>query len=99
MNFSFWHVTLHLLHWCERPFLPGRRYRAGKVIHNMWYSLLGLTQFTLWEVLYVYCCATGRISFMSDQEAASSPGNFLNFCLSVFWVPIYREFHFYFSHR
>ena len=65
----------------------------------MWYSLLGVLQFTLWEALYVYCCATNRIPFMSDQEAASSPWNFLVFRLAAFWVPLYREFHFYFAHR
>jgi len=36
---------------------------------------------------------------MSDEEAASSPKNILMFILSFFWVPLYREFHFYFAHR
>ena len=65
----------------------------------MWYSLLGVAQFTVWEALYVYCCATERIPFMSDLEAAASPTNLLTFCLAAFWVPLYREFHFYFAHR
>ena len=65
----------------------------------MWYSLLGVAQFTVWEALYLHCCATKRIPFLSDQEAALSLANFANFCLAAFWVPIYREFHFYFSHR
>ena len=65
----------------------------------MWYSLMGVIQFTVWEALYVYCCATERIPFMSDLEAAASPRNLLVFCLAAFWVPLYREFHFYFAHR
>ena len=40
-----------------------------------------------------------RIPFMSDMEAASSPYNLLVFILAAFWVPLYREFHFYFAHR
>ena len=64
-----------------------------------WNHIEGVVQFTVWEALYVYCCATNRISFMSDEEAASSPKNILMFILSFFWVPLYREFHFYFAHR
>merc|ERR1719336_2665460 len=97
--FGFWHVVLYILNWSERPFQAGRTYRVGKVVHNMWYSSLGVLQYTVWEAIYVYCCATNRIPFMSDQEAASSPKNFLIFCLAAFWVPLYREFHFYFAHR
>jgi len=97
--FGFWHVALYLFNWSERPFQPGRSYRVGKVVHNMWYSLLGVVQFTVWEAIYVYCCATNRISFMTDEEAASSPKNLMIFCLAAFWVPLYREFHFYFAHR
>ena len=40
-----------------------------------------------------------RIPYMSDIEAASSPYNLLVFILAAFWVPLYREFHFYFAHR
>ena len=98
-NFGFWHAVLYLLHWARRPFQPGRQYRVSKVVHNMWYSLLGVAQFTVWEALYLHCCATQRIPFLSDQEAATSLANFANFCLAAFWVPIYRELHFYFSHR
>ena len=58
--FGFWHVALYLFNWSERPFQPGRSYRVGKVVHNMWYSLLGVVQFTVWEAIYVYCCATNR---------------------------------------
>ena len=36
---------------------------------------------------------------MSDIEAASNPYNLLVFILAAFWVPLYREFHFYFAHR
>jgi len=97
--FGFWHVVLYIFNWSQRPFHPSRVYRVGKVLHNMWYSFLGVVQFTVWEAIYVHCCATGRILFMSDEEAASSSYNFFLFVLAAFWVPLYREFHFYFAHR
>jgi len=53
--FGFWHVVLYILGWSERPFLPNRRYRVSKVAHNMWYSFLGVVQYTVWEAVYVHC--------------------------------------------
>ena len=42
---------------------------------------------------------TPRIPFMSDDVAASSAYNLGIFIAAAFWVPLYREFHFYFAHR
>ena len=42
---------------------------------------------------------TFRIPFLSDEAAASSTYNLLTFVAAAFWVPLYREFHFYFAHR
>ena len=42
---------------------------------------------------------TYRIAFMSDDDAASSAYNLVIFIAAAFWVPLYREFHFYFAHR
>ena len=39
--FGFWHVTLYILGWSKRPFMPNRQYRVSKVVHNMWYTFLG----------------------------------------------------------
>jgi len=97
--FGFWHVVLYILGWSERPFMPNRRYKVSKVVHNMWYSFLGVVQYTVWEAIYVHCCATKRIAFMSDDDAASSAYNLVIFIAAAFWVPLYREFHFYFAHR
>ena len=65
----------------------------------MFYTLLGVVQYTVWEVVFMYCYATGRLPFMSDQQAFSSTWGTTLFCLAAFWVPLYREFHFYFAHR
>ena len=65
----------------------------------MWYTFLGVVQYTFWEVLYIHCCATNRLPFVSNQQTFSDAWNFTMFCLAAFWVPLYREIHFYFSHR
>ena len=96
---SFWHIVLYLLEWSERPFQANRRYNIDKVVHNMWYTFLGVVQYTVWEAIFVHCCATRKIPFMTDEQALSSTWNLTKFVLAAFWVPLYREFHFYFAHR
>jgi hypothetical protein len=39
---GFWHITLYTFHWCKRPFVPHRQYNPQKVLHNMWYTTLGV---------------------------------------------------------
>ena len=92
-------TMLYIFGWSERPFHPNRQYRLSKVAHNMWYTFLGVVQFTIWEVIYMYCCATKRIQYLSDQQVTSSYWNLIMFCLVAFWVPLYKDFHFYFTHR
>ena len=54
----------------------------------------------VWECIYVYCCATNRIAYLSDAQAFNgSKWNLAMFIMSMFLVPLYREFHFYFAHR
>merc|ERR1719461_1540424 len=65
----------------------------------MWYTFLGVFQMTVWEAIYMHCCATKRISYMSDEEAFSSKWGTTMFIFAAFWVPIFRELHFYFAHR
>ena len=47
----------------------------------------------------MYCYATNRIPYVSDKEAFSSTWGTTMFWFAAFWVPLYREFHFYFAHR
>jgi len=97
--FGFWHSVTYLLGWTKRPFHPSRQYKKSKVLHNMWYSFLGVVQLTVWEAIVMHCYATNRLPYMSDQQAFSNPWNITVFILAAFWVPLYREFHFYFAHR
>ena len=97
--FGFWHSSLYFFGMSKRPFNPNRIYRVSKVLHNMSYTFLGVIQITVWEAIFMYCYATKRLPFMSDKEAFSNMWNLSMFCLSCFWVPLYRDFHFYFAHR
>ena len=97
--YGFWHSSLYLIGMAKRPFNPNRVYRNSKVLHNMWYTFLGVIQITIWEAIFLYCYATKRLPFMSDKETFSNSWNLTMFCLSFFWVAIYRDVHFYFAHR
>ena len=65
----------------------------------MFYSLLGVLQYTAWEAIILHCYATGRLPYLDNQEVASSFCNIAFFVLSFFFVPLFRGVHFYFSHR
>lgn len=97
--FGFWHVTLYWLHWGKRPFKPDRLWSWNKVTHNMFYCLLGAMQWTVWEAIFMYSYATGRLPYLSDAEAFGTPFGLLNFVAWFFIVPLFRELHFYFAHR
>ena len=103
--FGFWHVTLYWLGWGERPFVPNRAWKWGKVIHNVWYTALGALQWTAWECVFVRCYATGRLPHVPDAALlGGAPGHsaasaWLNLLAVCFLVPLYREVHFYLAHR
>ena len=51
--FGFWHCVLYGLGWSERPFMPNRKYRLSKVLHNSWYTLMGVVQYTGILILFI----------------------------------------------
>jgi sterol desaturase/sphingolipid hydroxylase (fatty acid hydroxylase superfamily) len=97
--FGFWHVTLYWMNWGKRPFKPDRVWSWTKVTHNMYYCLLGALQYTVWEAIFMFSYATGRIPHVTDAEAFATPSGLLCFVASFFIVPLFRELHFYFAHR
>lgn len=99
--FGFWHVVLYFFNWAQRPFNNNRTYKWGKVIHNVWYTTLGAVQWTAWEAIFMYCYATGRLPYLSDEAALYSGNNWnlFMFIAGCFFVPVWRELHFYFAHR
>ena len=40
----------------------------SKVIHNMFYSTMGVVQFTVWEAIFLHCYATNRLPYLSDEQ-------------------------------
>ncbi|CAB9503254.1 sterol desaturase [Seminavis robusta] len=97
--YGFWHTTLYGLGWAKRPFAQGRVYRWSKTIHNVWYCLLGVLQWTGWELIMVYLYANNRIGFQSNEDIFQNPMEMLKFFLAVITVPVFREIQFFFAHR
>lgn len=96
---GFWHVTLYILGWGKRPFNPQRQYRRSKVVHNMFYNIFAVLQWTAWEAIFMHCYATGRLPYITDEESFGTWWGLALFVLSWFWVALWRDLHFYFAHR
>ena len=97
--YGYWHVALYGFHWAKRPFVQGRKYRISKLIHDVWYCVLGTLQWTAWEYIMVHLYKTGRIGYQTNAEAFGTlPGLLINVACTVI-IPIFREVHFFFSHK
>jgi len=96
---SFWHLALYWCGYGRRPFNPERSYRWSKVLHNVWYNVLAVVQWTIWEVVFMRAWATGRLPYLHDDQAFGTLSGALTLVLSFWWVPLWRSWHFYFAHR
>jgi len=96
---GFWHLSLYWWNWGKRPFNSVRKWRWGKLLHNMWYSFLGILQWTIWESVFVFCYSTNRLPYMKDQDIFSTKKNAIWFSFGCLIVPLYRSVHFYLAHR
>merc|ERR1711924_172601 len=67
--FGFWHVSLYRLMWGQRKFKPDNMPTAGRMLHNCWYSFLGTIQWTVWEAIFLHCYSTGKLPYLSDDNA------------------------------
>jgi len=104
--FGFWNLSLYKWGWGTRKFNTTKNPKASRMFHNMWYSFLGVVQWTVWEACFVYAYATGRLEFVPDSEmfhdGTTKEFSMVNTLKTVAWtlfVPAYRDFHFYFAHR
>ena len=88
---SFWHITLYTIQWGRRPFVA-REYSMTKVVHNVFYTLLAIVQWTMWECIILYCYATKKLSYVEKDS-------FFSILMSIIVISIGRDVHFYFSHR
>jgi len=98
--FGFWHTTLHFLNYSSRPFIANRNYNIQKVVHNMFWTLSGVCIWTLYENVFCYLWASGRLPYISDAITFSGTTNGNLYLLAALMgVPVWRSVHFYFAHR
>ncbi len=87
---GFWHVSLHILNFANRSYIPNRPYNLTKLFHNMFWTLSGVFIWTIFENIFCYLWATNRLIYNANS---------INFFLGLFGVPLWRSWHFYFAHR
>ena len=97
--FSFWHVACYGLNMANRPFIANRAYSVDKVIHNAFWTTSGIAIWTVFENVFAYLWATGRLPYISDTASLSTPWGATAFLLALMGVPVWRSVHFYFAHR
>jgi sterol desaturase/sphingolipid hydroxylase (fatty acid hydroxylase superfamily) len=96
---GFWHVTLYWLNYAQRKFTPDVIPTKGRMVHNIFFGLLGTLMQTAWECCFLHLWATGRLAYIPNDQIFASWKNALIVFLGVFAVPAFRDFHFYFAHR
>ena len=97
--FSFWHVTLYGFNMAQRPFIANRVYNLDKVVHNMFWTTSGIAIWTVFENVFAYLWATGRLPYISDSVSISTPWGIAAFICALMGIPLWRSIHFYFAHR
>eukprot|EP01065_Artemidia_motanka_P013021 TRINITY_DN17181_c0_g1_i1.p1 TRINITY_DN17181_c0_g1~~TRINITY_DN17181_c0_g1_i1.p1 ORF type:complete len:503 (+),score=132.94 TRINITY_DN17181_c0_g1_i1:60-1568(+) len=98
--FGFWHCTMYTLRWGKRKFgVRANGPTLARMVHNLWYANLGALQTAMWDALYMYMFASGKLPHVSDAEVASDASAALKTVLWVIWVPMWRDLHFYLAHR
>lgn len=97
--FSFWHVSLYYTQMANRPFIENREYSLDKMTHNIFWTTSGIAIWTVFENVFAYLWATGRLSYISDINSMTTPWGLGAFFLALMGVPVWRSIHFYFAHR
>jgi sterol desaturase/sphingolipid hydroxylase (fatty acid hydroxylase superfamily) len=97
--FSFWHITLYKFNLAERPFISNRVYNCDKVLHNMFWTTSGIAIWTVFENVFAYLWATGRLSYISNETSFSTLWGLASFIITLMGIPAWRSIHFYFAHR
>ncbi len=96
---AYWHITLYWLQWARRPMVNNRPYNWNKVAHNLFYSLIGVVIWTGFENVFAFLWASGKLAYLTDALAFSTPLGFFIFFLGLVAIPLWRDVHFYFAHR
>ena len=61
---------------------------AQQVFHNMFYSLLGVVQYTIWEGIILHCYATGRLPYLTNKEVVSMSNLWIGTLSSLFFFQV-----------
>jgi len=88
---AFWHITLYWLQWSDRPLIPSRIFSVGKVLHNVLHSTCGIAQWVVFENVFAFLWATGRLAYLSDTDAASSWSGLAIFVVGLIAIPLWRD--------
>ena len=67
--YEFWYVTLYVRGWAKRKYAAVWRPPLAQRAHNIFYSLLGVLQWTAIECAFLHCYATGRLPCVSAWRA------------------------------
>jgi len=105
---TFWHCALYFWGYCNRPFVSNRIYNIHKVLHNIFYTVLGIFQWTIVEGMFIYLYKSEKLPYctttITTNDNSTDNWNwnwnilFQTLILSIL-VPSYRDIHFYFTHR
>jgi hypothetical protein len=87
----FWHFALYGLGLGNRPFIRDRPYNVDKVVHNAFWTLSGISIWTVFENIFCFLWATGKLTYAQD--------NLFTIATALVAVPVWRSVHFYFAHR
>lgn len=96
---AFWHGILYFQRAANRPFIQARTYNLDKVGHNLAWTTSGVAIWTIFENIFCYLWASGRLAYIPDMTSFGSIGGGLAFAAALAAVPLWRSFHFYWAHR
>ena len=97
--FGFWHIILYGFSMASRPFIKDRIYNWDKVCHNIFWTTSGVVIWTLFENIFCFLWATGRLPYVPNTVSFFTMEGGLRFIAAIMGVPVWRSIHFYFAHR
>jgi sterol desaturase/sphingolipid hydroxylase (fatty acid hydroxylase superfamily) len=97
--FGFWHVSLYTFNLAKRPFIENRAYSWDKLAHNAFWTTSGIFIWTIYENIFCFLWASGRLSYINDTTSFNTALGLLQFIAVLMGIPLWRSIHFYFAHR
>lgn len=97
--YAFFYAGLYVFRLSGRKFLEGSYPTLGNMVHNMWYWMLGIVQWTFWEAVMVRLWATGVVEYKTAEEIFADKRLLAINVLWVITIPVWRDVHFYIAHR